>query len=111
MLLFPSSILLLLLGKLFQQIPPDYINHFYGFRTKKSKKSKENWILAQKEYSQQSTKLFTYTAFLSCVWLLADIIFVFMDNETPMMVSIILQTIVLLGLLFMLYLNVNNKLE
>ncbi|RIN78926.1 SdpI family protein [Staphylococcus simulans] len=111
MVLFPSSIFLWILGKLFQQVPPDDINHFWGFRTKKSKKNKENWMLAQKEYGEQSTKVFMYTVFASFFWLLADIVFLFLDNDTFMIVSVLLQSIVLLGLLLMLYLNVNNKLE
>lgn len=111
MVLFPSSMFLWILGKLFQQVPPDDINHFWGFRTKKSKKNKENWMLAQKEYGEQSTKVFMYTVFASFFWLLADIVFLFLDTHTFMIVSVLLQSILLLGLLLMLYLNVNNKLE
>ncbi|MGN5884216.1 SdpI family protein [Staphylococcus simulans] len=111
MVLFPSSIFLLILGKLFQQIPPDDINPFWGFRTKKSKKNKENWILAQKEFSLQSINMFKYAAFISFFWLLADIAFLFLNNDKIMVISVLLQSLILLGLLVVLYINVNNKLD
>ncbi|UXR37868.1 hypothetical protein MUA41_12820 [Staphylococcus simulans] len=68
-------------------------------------------MLAQKEYGEQSTKVFMYTVFASFFWLLADIVFLFLDNDIFLISSVLLQSIVLLALILMLYINVNNKLE
>lgn len=47
MALFPSSIFLFMLGNLFVHYPPEHINHYWGFRTKKSMKNNKNWKIAQ----------------------------------------------------------------
>ena len=47
MLLFLSSIFMIFLGNLILKNPPEKINYFYGFRTKKSMKTQENWYKAQ----------------------------------------------------------------
>ncbi|OIS49681.1 hypothetical protein A4A28_07855, partial [Staphylococcus hominis] len=47
MLLFPSSIFMILLGNLIIKNPPKKINRFYGFRTKKSIKTQHNWDKGQ----------------------------------------------------------------
>ena len=73
MVLFPSNIFLFLLGKLFIQSPPKEINDYWGFRSKSSMKSKENWEKAQKEFGIQSEKLFKYTSLFSLIFLLIDL--------------------------------------
>ncbi|SIH49122.1 Uncharacterised protein [Mycobacteroides abscessus subsp. abscessus] len=47
MLLFPSSIFMILLGNLIIKNPPKKINRFYGFRTKKSIETQHNWDKGQ----------------------------------------------------------------
>ncbi|HAB0417303.1 TPA_asm: hypothetical protein GIN39_15280 [Listeria monocytogenes] len=112
MVLFPSSIFLFLLGKLFIQSPPKEINNYWGFRSKYSMKSKENWEKAQKEFGIQSKKLFKYTSLFSLTLLLIDILLIFYSSSDNFLIlSLIIQSIVLILLLVLLYLNINKKLN
>ncbi|WP_149806670.1 SdpI family protein, partial [Salmonella enterica] len=65
MILFPSSLILLLLGNLFVQLPPQKMNNYFGFRTKKSMKNDNNWKKAQIEFGLKSRKIFMYTSIFS----------------------------------------------
>ncbi|HCX9014050.1 MULTISPECIES: SdpI family protein [Staphylococcus] len=111
MVLFPSSIFLFLLGKLFIQSPPKEINNYWGFRSKSSMKNKENWEKAQKEFGIQSEKLFKYTSLFSLTLLLMDIILIFYSSDNFLVLSLIIQSIVLILFLVLLYLNVNKELN
>lgn len=111
MVLFPSSIFLFMLGKLFIQSPPKEINNYWGFRTKKSMDNNENWKKAQKEFGIQSQKLFMYTSLFSLTLLLIDILLIIYNKSNILTLSLIIQSVVLILLLLLLYLNINKKLD
>ncbi|MEJ7185402.1 SdpI family protein [Staphylococcus epidermidis] len=111
MVLFPSSIFLFILGKLFIQYPPEKINNYWGFRSKKSMKNDENWKKAQKEFGIQSKKIFMYTSLFSLTFLLMDILLIIYGNDIGLILSLIIQSVVLVLLLLLLYLNINKKLN
>lgn len=111
MILFQSSVFLYILGVLFHHNPPKKINKFWGFRTKKSMKNTEMWQKAQKEYGEQSQRLFMYSSLFSASLLILDIFSLIFDKEVLFLTSIILQSIILVLLLIILFYKVNNKLD
>lgn len=111
MLLFPSSIFLFILGRLFRQLPPEKINNYWGFRSKKSMKNQDNWIKAQKDFGIQSEKLFMYTSLFSLTILLVDILLIIYSKDNLLISSLVIQSIILISLLLIIYIDVNKKLN
>lgn len=48
--MYITSIILIIGGIVMKIFPPKFDSCIYGFRTKKSSKSKENWVIAQKNH-------------------------------------------------------------
>lgn len=111
MVLFPSSIFLFILGKIFRQSPPEKINNYWGFRSKKSMKNQDNWNKAQKEFGIQSEKLFMYTSLFSLTILLVDVLLIVYSKDNLLILSLVIQSIILISLLLIIYLDVNKKLN
>jgi uncharacterized membrane protein len=111
MVLFPSSIFLFIPGKIFRQLPPEKINNYWGFRSKKSMKNHENWDKAQKEFGIQSERLFMYTSLFSITILLVDVLLIIYNKDNLLVLSLVIQSIILILLLLIIYLGVSRKLN
>lgn len=70
MYMYITSIILIIGGIVMKIFPPKFDSCIYGFRTKKSSKSKENWVIAQKK----SSNCLIFFAIL-------DFIMVFINNK------------------------------
>jgi len=64
---FILSIFILLLGILLKIYPPKNINPYYGYRTIRSIKNKENWEIANKLYSDLLMKFSFLTVSLQII--------------------------------------------
>lgn len=111
MILFQSSLFLFLLGNLFQNLPPQKINSYFGFRTKKSMKNQKNWEISQREIAIQLKKIFSYTCLYSTSLLILDIFLIILNKDTTLTFSIISQGIILSVLLLKAYIKTNKKLN
>ncbi|UXS29291.1 SdpI family protein [Staphylococcus delphini] len=111
MILFSSSLFLFLLARVFQHHPPQEINYFVGFRTRKSMKNQNNWEIAQVAFARQLKVIFKYTALYSIILCIVDIVLIVLDNDVILVISMIIQAIVIIGILLAVYLNVNKKLD
>lgn len=110
MILFSSSLFLFLLARVFQHHPPQEINYFVGFRTRKSMKNQNNWEIAQVAFARLLKVISGYTALCSILLCIVDIVLIVLDNDVILVISMIIQAIVLIGILLAVYLKVNKKL-
>lgn len=111
MILFSSCLFLFLLAIAFQHNPPQEINYFIGFRTKKSMKNQKNWEIAQVAFAHQMKVISGYTALCSILLCVVDIVLIVLDNDVLFVASMVTQAIVLIGILLAVYLKVNKKLD
>ncbi|MDE9751715.1 SdpI family protein [Staphylococcus delphini] len=111
MILFSSSLFLFLLARVFQYYPPQEINYFVGFRTRKSMKNQNNWEIAQVAFARLLKVISGYTALYSILLCIVDIVLIVLDNDVILVISMIIQAIVLIGILLAVYLKVNKKLD
>ncbi|EGQ0358532.1 SdpI family protein [Staphylococcus pseudintermedius] len=111
MILFSSCLFLFLLAIAFQHNPPQEINYFIGFRTKKSMKNQKNWEIAQVAFAHQMKVISGYTALCSILLCILDIVLIVLDNNVLFVASMVTQAIVLIGILLAVYLKVNKKLD
>ncbi|EGQ1602565.1 SdpI family protein [Staphylococcus pseudintermedius] len=111
MILFSSCLFLFLLAIAFQHNPPQEINYFIGFRTKKSMKNQKNWEIAQVAFAHQLKVISGYTALCSILLCIVDIVLIVLDNDVLFVASMVTQAIVLIGILLAVYLKVNKKLD
>ncbi|HDK5689829.1 TPA: SdpI family protein [Staphylococcus pseudintermedius] len=111
MILFSSCLFLFLLAIAFQHNPPQEINYFIGFRTKKSMKNQKNWEIAQVAFAHQMKVISGYTALCSILLCIVDIVLIVLDNDVLFVASMMTQAIVLIGILLAVYLKVNKKLD
>lgn len=111
MILFSSCLFLFLLAIAFQHNPPQEINYFIGFRTKKSMKNQKNWEIAQVAFAHQMKVISGYTALCSILLCILDIVLIVLDNDVLFVASMVTQAIVLIGILLAVYLKVNKKLD
>lgn len=111
MILFQSSLFLFLLGNVLQHVSPQKINPYFGFRTKKSMKNQKNWEISQKAFSKYMTKIFSYSCLSSIPLLIIDILFITFQKDTLLTYSLIVQSLILVILLFTIYLKVNKKMR
>ncbi|EGQ4169569.1 SdpI family protein [Staphylococcus pseudintermedius] len=111
MILFSSCLFLLLLAIAFQHNPPQEINYFIGFRTRKSMKNQKNWEIAQVAFAHQLKVISGYTALCSILLCIVDIVLIVLDNDVLFVASMVTQAIVLIGILLAVYLKVNKKLD
>ncbi|EGQ0288227.1 SdpI family protein [Staphylococcus pseudintermedius] len=111
MILFSSCLFLFLLAIAFQHNPPQEINYFIGFRTKKSMKNQKNWEIAQVAFAHQMKVISGYTALCSILLCIVDIVLIVLDNDVLFVASMVTQAIVLIGILLAVYLKVNKKLD
>ncbi|EGQ3133258.1 SdpI family protein [Staphylococcus pseudintermedius] len=111
MILFSSCLFLFLLAIAFQHNPPQEINYFIGFRTKKSMKNQKNWEIAQVAFAHQMKVISGYTALCSILLCIVDIALIVLDNDVLFVASMVTQAIVLIGILLAVYLKVNKKLD
>ncbi|MDK3979460.1 SdpI family protein [Staphylococcus pseudintermedius] len=102
---------LFLLAIAFQHNPPQEINYFIGFRTKKSMKNQKNWEIAQVAFAHQMKVISGYTALCSILLCIVDIVLIVLDNDVLFVASMVTQAIVLIGILLAVYLKVNKKLD
>lgn len=111
MILFSSCLFLFLLAIAFQHNPPQEINYFIGFRTRKSMKNQKNWEIAQVAFAHQLKVISGYTALCSILLCILDIVLIVLDNDVLFVASMVIQAIVLIGILLAVYLKVNKKLD
>ncbi|EGQ4087102.1 SdpI family protein [Staphylococcus pseudintermedius] len=111
MILFSSCLFLFLLAIAFQHNPPQEINYFIGFRTRKSMKNQKNWEIAQVAFAHQLKVISGYTALCSILLCIVDIVLILLDNDVLFVASMVTQAIVLIGILLAVYLKVNKKLD
>jgi|SRR5699024_5691514 uncharacterized membrane protein len=111
MLLFPSSIFMILLGIIFIKTPPERINHIYGFRTKKAMKNQKNWDKAQIIYGKYTKQFFSYSLYFSVISLVLDIFALITKKDNIILWSFIFQALTLCVLLFYIDFKVNKKLN
>ncbi|HAR6112256.1 TPA: SdpI family protein [Staphylococcus pseudintermedius] len=111
MILFSSCLFLFLLAIAFQHNPPQEINYFIGFRTRKSMKNQKNWEIAQVAFAHQLKVISDYTALCSILLCIVDIVLIVLDNDVLFVASMVTQAIVLIGILLTVYLKVNKKLD
>ncbi|HGH5547945.1 TPA: SdpI family protein [Staphylococcus pseudintermedius] len=111
MILFSSCLFLFLLAIAFQHNPPQEINYFIGFRTKKSMKNQKNWEIAQVAFAHQMKVISGYTALCSILLCIVDIVLIVLDNDVLFVASMVTQAIVIIGILLAVYLKVNKKLD
>ncbi|MDT0913630.1 SdpI family protein [Staphylococcus pseudintermedius] len=111
MILFSSCLFLFLLAIAFQHNPPQEINYFIGFRTRKSMKNQKNWEIAQVAFAHQQKVISGYTALCSILLCIVDIVLIVLDNDVLFVASMVTQAIVLIGILLAVYLKVNKKLD
>ncbi|EJE11701.1 SdpI family protein [Staphylococcus epidermidis] len=111
MLLFPSSIFIILLGIIFIKTPPESRNHIYGFRTKKSMKNQKNWDKAQIIYGKYTKQFFSYSLYFSLMPLALDIFALITKNDNTIFWSFIFQGLILCILLFYINFKVNKELN
>ncbi|EGQ3101823.1 SdpI family protein [Staphylococcus pseudintermedius] len=111
MILFSSCLFLFLLAIAFQHNPPQEINYFIGFRTRKSMKNQKNWEIAQVAFAHQLKVISGYTALCSILLCIVDIVLIVLDNDVLFIASMVTQAIVLIGILLAVYLKVNKKLD
>ncbi|ELK4476356.1 SdpI family protein [Staphylococcus pseudintermedius] len=111
MILFSSCLFLFLLAIAFQHNPPQEINYFIGFRTRKSMKNQKNWEIAQVAFAHQLKVISSYTALCSILLCILDIVLIVLDNDVLFVASMVTQAIVLIGILLAVYLKVNKKLD
>ncbi|HDK5677464.1 TPA: SdpI family protein [Staphylococcus pseudintermedius] len=111
MILFSSCLFLFLLAIAFQHNPPQEINYFIGFRTRKSMKNQKNWEIAQVASAHQLKVISGYTALCSILLCIVDIVLIVLDNDVLFVASMVTQAIVLIGILLAVYLKVNKKLD
>ncbi|EGQ2820131.1 TPA: SdpI family protein [Staphylococcus pseudintermedius] len=111
MILFSSCLFLFLLAIAFQHNPPQEINYFIGFRTRKSMKNQKNWEIAQVAFAHQLKVISGYTALCSILLCIVDIVLIVLDNDVLFVASMVTQAIVLIGILLAVYLKVNKKID
>ncbi|MDT0971299.1 SdpI family protein [Staphylococcus pseudintermedius] len=111
MILFSSCLFLFLLAIAFQHSPPQEINYFIVFRTRKSMKNQKNWEIAQVAFAHQLKVISGYTALCSILLCIVDIVLIVLDNDVLFVASMVTQAIVLIGILLAVYLKVNKKLD
>ncbi|EJH3980892.1 SdpI family protein [Staphylococcus pseudintermedius] len=111
MILLSSCLFLFLLAIAFQHNPPQEINYFIGFRTRKSMKNQKNWEIAQVAFAHQLKVISGYTALCSILLCILDIVLIVLDNDALFVASMVTQAIVLIGILLAVYLKVNKKLD
>ncbi|HDA2022127.1 TPA: SdpI family protein [Staphylococcus aureus] len=111
MLLFPSSIFMIFLGHLILKNPPEKINHFYGFRTKKSMKTQENWYKAQIICGLYLKHFFKYSLGFSVIFIILDAFSLITNKESIIQWSVIIQSIILCVLLLYIIPKTNKKLD
>lgn len=111
MILFSSCLFLFLLAIAFQHNPPQEINYFIGFPTRKSMKNQKNWEIAQVAFAHQLKVISGYTALCSILLCIVDIVLIVLDNDVLFVASMVTQAIVLIGILLTVYLKVNKKLD
>ncbi|EIS6478269.1 SdpI family protein [Staphylococcus pseudintermedius] len=111
MILFSSCLFLFLLAIAFQHNPPQEINYFIGFRTRKSMKNQKNWEIAQVAFAHQLKVISGYTALCSILLCIVDIVLIVLDNDVLFVASMVTQAIVPIGILLAVYLKVNKKLD
>ncbi|HGH0906852.1 TPA: SdpI family protein [Staphylococcus pseudintermedius] len=111
MILFSSCFFLFLLAIAFQHNPPQEINYFIGFRTRKSMKNQKNWEIAQVAFAHQMKVISGYTALCSILLCIVDIVLIVLNNDVLFVASMVTQAIVLIGILLAVYLKVNKKLD
>ncbi|MGF7194103.1 putative membrane protein [Staphylococcus pasteuri] len=108
-ILLPMSFFMIVISTLFKNTYPNDRNSFYGFRSKKSMKSDENWVKAQRYFVYYTRMIFKYTTVISVLFLIVDIIFLMCKLENSLIVSILIQTGLIFILLGYLYWIVNKK--
>ena len=111
MLLFLSSIFMIFLGNLILKNPPEKINYFYGFRTKKSMKTQENWYKAQINCGLYLKHFFKYSLCFSVIFIILDAFSLITNKENIIQWSVIIQSIILCVLLLYIIPKTNKKLD
>lgn len=111
MLLLGLSFILFVLTKILDTSPAEKMNTSFGFRTKKSMKNEENWYVAQRlmtDYlrKQRLPNFFLGLFFLvieTCAWTL-------WTSEKMFIIILLIESIWLVGVLYLMIYKVNKQL-
>lgn len=100
--LFPTGIIFLIAGYILAKNPPKEINYLYGYRTKRSMASQEQWDFAQKYSAKEMMRNGKYMMLISLIGLF------FQPGET---FSIISAVVLILLSCVLLLVNTEKKLK
>ncbi|PTE71907.1 SdpI family protein [Staphylococcus devriesei] len=110
MFLLPFSVVIGILGFAFKTSPPPERNWWYGFRTRKSLASKENWVKAQVLFWQYSLKFLRIIIVVGIVGLVVEIIGLWLDIDAIIISGFVLELVVMTWYLFTIYWKVEKEL-
>lgn len=74
-------------------------------------KNQKNWEMAQIAFAHQMKVISGYTALFSTALFITDLCLIILNNDVLFVPSIIIQSIVLVGILWIVYYSVNKKLD
>lgn len=100
--LFLVGIVFALAAYLTLRFPPKKINPMYGYRTKRSMISQENWDIAQKFSSQLMLKQGLIMLALACILIVLPI---------PEIVAVIISVVLLVGSVIVLFVQTEKRLK
>ncbi|KAF1296297.1 hypothetical protein BAU15_15075 [Enterococcus sp. JM4C] len=111
MILIILSVLLVFIGQAMSKNPPNNINGYYGFRTKKSMENKENWLQSQKLLGKFSRKMAIPSFILGMIFCVIELYsLVHLENKDIFTNCFIIESIILTMLLCLIVHSVNKNL-
>ncbi|TDL98073.1 SdpI family protein [Macrococcus brunensis] len=110
MILCLSSLMLFLIARMMEHSPEKEINHWMGYRSRQSMASQKNWDIAQ-IYSMKIMKNLFYRSFLISIILIGIDIFLINRSENQFLISITVQTAVLMYLLYLVFKKTEDRLK
>lgn len=90
--------------------PEKAVNKQFGFQTKKSKKSQENWDIAQKEMIAYAEKVILPSCIIGFCFLIVEVYLFFHWSENKFAVVLLIETLVPIISYLKLYFHVSEKL-
>jgi uncharacterized membrane protein len=99
------GVVLLIIALLVKRYPPDAINHVYGYRTKRSKKSRHTWKYA----NELSIKYMFYVAFFSLIMGVVSIVIGSIDLS--LWITYAPSVLALFGMIFVIEMKLKRKFD
>jgi uncharacterized membrane protein len=84
-------LLMIIIGRLWQNNPPKEVNSFYGYRTTRSMKSKETWDFAHRYYG----RIWLITGIVLTPLTLFGMFLLRSDYEVVSIILLLIQTLVI----------------